>query len=255
MVNMFSLHETISTLAAFVLITILKLDQKVQKRSCYKMLKTITSWYHGPATSVAVPEKKAILADREPYQFPPMKLGTSSQMTMGLRRLVQEDWLTIDDNYMVEHDLRASQLADKRPSVLQCRPGSETACQEVLTLVSTFLLARYPKMFRTSGVGNGKHIHNLKTGEMFPLVNNPQPLETAARLAMEDFNVLIKDPESGQYRLQASATLFPAGWKLEERIGWTISELHNPVPQWKAKLGHSVDRYVVQGTFIEISGG
>lgn len=38
----------------------------------------------------------------------------------------------------------------------------------------------------------------------------------------------------------ASATLFPAGWVLKERIGWRVTELHHPVPQWDNKLSASV---------------
>jgi hypothetical protein len=69
------------------------------------------------------------------------------------------------------------------------------------------------------------------------------PLEIAARLAQEDFNILIKDG-NGEHRLMASATLFPAGWRLPERIGWTITQLHAPVPGFKEKLTQHVDHYL-----------
>jgi hypothetical protein len=60
---------------------------------------------------------------------------------------------------------------------------------------------------------------------------------------MEDFNILLKNQETGEYELKASATLFPAGWKLQERIGTSMANLHKPVPGWKEKLGGSVNRY------------
>ena len=68
-------------------------------------------------------------------------------------------------------------------------------------------------------------------------------METAARLAMEDFNILVKDLEMGEYLLMASATLFPAGWQLQERIGTSMANLHSPVPGWQEKLGGTVNRY------------
>lgn len=40
----------------------------------------------------------------------------------------------------------------------------------------------------------------------------------------------------------ASASLFPVGWRVQDRIGWTISRLHGPVPQWREKIGHSVNK-------------
>jgi Protein of unknown function (DUF3445) len=160
---------------------------------------------------------------------------------MGLKRLDQANWLTIDSSYLEEHRVRSSLLTHDISSVLRCLPGSEAACQEVLAVVTNFLTTRFPDSFVFSGHGSHRQIHNLLSGEFFMLQDNPRPLETAARLAMEDFNILMRDDE-GKYRLQASATLFPAGWRLEERIGGTLVDLHGPVPGWKENLGCSVDR-------------
>jgi hypothetical protein len=184
----------------------------------------------------------------QPYKLPPLKQGASTQMNMGLRKFESFNWLTIDEHYLPEHNIRSRLLSDNISSVLQCLPGSELACQEVLTMVASFLTSRYPYMFMFSGSGRRKLIHNLQTGESFLVVDNPRPLETAARLAMEDFNLLVKDPSNQEYRLQASATLFPAGWRLEDRIGYTLTELHCPVPAWKDKLGPHVNRYEIHYT-------
>lgn len=184
----------------------------------------------------------AQVVDDKPYKLPPLKRGASTHMNMGLRKFESLNWLTIDEYYLSEHNIRSRLLSDHLSSVLQCLPGSESACHEVLSAVTSFLTSRYPYMFRFTGSGRRKMIQNLQTGESFPVENNPRPLETAARLAMEDFNLLIKDPINGEYRLQASATLFPAGWKLEDRIGYTLTELHCPVPAWKDKLGSHVNR-------------
>jgi hypothetical protein len=191
-----------------------------------------SSFHHGHAT-----HKRA-------YRFPPLKCGASTHMTMGLRWLDSSNWLTVDEDYLPYHKLRSQLLSNHGPSVLQCLPNSELACREALSVVSSFLASRYPSTFKFSRSGSGRHIHNMKTGESFPIEENSCPLETAARLAMEDFNLLIKD-SNGDYRLQASATLFPAGWKLEDRIGYTLADLHGPVPGWKDKLSSPVNRYVL----------
>lgn len=182
------------------------------------------------------------------FKLPPLRPTTSTLMTMGLRRLDHANWLTIDDDYMTFHRIRNRLLANYKSSVASSLPPSLAACQEVLSLVSEFLATRYPKDFEIYTKGSCPFIFNRQTGESFPLSSNLSPLETAARLAMEDFNILIKDDE-GIWRLQASATLFPAGWKLEERIGGTLDNLHGPVPKWSEKLGPPVSRYVAF-TFI-----
>lgn len=41
----------------------------------------------------------------------------------------------------------------------------------------------------------------------------------------------------------ASATLFPVGWAVEDRIGWSVSALHESVPRWQENLGLPVELY------------
>lgn len=36
----------------------------------------------------------------------------------------------------------------------------------------------------------------------------------------------------------------PAGWYLEERIGWPLWKIHSPVPLWQEKLKKSVEKWV-----------
>ena len=200
----------------------------------------------------AVPDTEIELSqDFKPYQFPPLRERTSTKMAMGLKRLDESNWLTLDSNYLPEHFLRCSLLCTKKSQVIQCLPGSEAACYEVLSLVTAFLSSRFPQHFEIATISSGPAVLNHLTNEIFPIgqQNCPNPLEVTAKLSMEDFNVLMKNPETGEYHLQASATLFPAGWKLQERIGTTMANLHRPVPGWKEKLGGSVNRYV-PNTFV-----
>lgn len=43
---------------------------------------------------------------------------------------------------------------------------------------------------------------------------------------------------------QASFTFAPAGWYIQERIGWPLWKIHAPVPLWNEKLRKSMQRYV-----------
>ncbi|RDL41788.1 Uncharacterized protein BP5553_01767 [Venustampulla echinocandica] len=188
--------------------------------------------------------KETLLKDTPPYIFPPIRPRTALRTSMGLRRLEVSNWLTIDKNYNPEHGLRVNLLSSHKPQVIQCLPGSEEACHEVLSLVVDFLTSRFPQHFTVTNTSEGRRIYNSLTNETFVIGQAcPNPLEVAARLAMEDFTVLMKDANTGEYRLQASATLFPAGWKLQERIGMSMAKLHGPVPKWKEQLSGHVNRY------------
>jgi hypothetical protein len=181
------------------------------------------------------------------YQFPSLREKTSTRMAMGLKRLDESNWLTLDSKYLPEHTIRCNLLNSlSRPDVIQCLPGSEEACHEVLETVTTFLTSRFPQHFSIAGTPSEQKIHSHLTKETYLIGPKcPNPLELAAKLSMEDFNVLTKHPKTGEYHLQASATLFPAGWKLQERIGTTMANLHGLVPQWKEKLGRHVNRYII----------
>lgn len=179
------------------------------------------------------------LKDIAPYKLPPLRMERSQQMAMGFKLLDNSNWLTIDSNYLHEHLIRRNSLRDCYSNVIQCLPGSEQACQETLDLVVNFLTARYKHYFTVKE----SQIRNHLTNETHLVGTQcPHPLEIAARLAMEDFNIMMKNSESGEYRLQASATLFPAGWQLQERIGTSIANVHSPVPGWKERLNENVTR-------------
>lgn len=185
-------------------------------------------------------------SDVKPYQIPALKVLTTRKVGLGLKRLEHSNWLTVDDKYLLEHNLRIQLLSTCRSNVIECLPPSLPACYEVLDLAVSFLTTRYPTQFSVSKSASGPIVENHLTGESFPIGAHPHcrnPLEIAALLAMEDFNVLIKDPVTGEYNLMASATLFPAGWKLQERIGTSLASLHAPVPGWNEKLGGHVNRY------------
>ncbi|TGO58305.1 hypothetical protein BOTNAR_0183g00150 [Botryotinia narcissicola] len=196
-----------------------------------------------PSTSLPTPPKTQLGPQKPTYVLPPLKPTSPHPTSMGLKRLDKSNWLTIDSTYLPEHELRASLLETHGPCVLQVLPPADPATHELLKMVIEFLLDRYPNDF---SLVDDNTILNKLTGEQSIIGSKcKNPLETAARLCMEDFNLLLQDPseEDGEWKLMASATLFPAGWKLQERIGSSMAVLHKPVPGWKEKLGKSVNRY------------
>lgn len=41
---------------------------------------------------------------------------------------------------------------------------------------------------------------------------------------------------------KASATLFPVGWSVQDRAGWSLARLHSMIPSWQEKVGTLVER-------------
>jgi hypothetical protein len=201
------------------------------------------------------------LTKLEPYPLRPIEGKGAYRMNMGLRRLDFQNWLTIDKNYLQEHHVRSELLASEKGRVMRCLAGSEAACAEVLEVVVEHLTKHYPSAFQISRRNGKPTICITATGETFQVASpygGLSPLEIAARLTMEDLSVLINHRKGAEYFLYASltsylfarspssraasATMFPVGWNIGQRIGWPLSKLHSPVPTWKASIGGTVNQ-------------
>ena len=141
------------------------------------------------------------LATTQPYPYRPWKAG-KYHMTMGLRKMPEEDWLVLDNLYEQEQELRGHLLACNRNGVMQILPGSEEACEETLECVVKFLTKRYPSHFRHPK-GDTNYIYNVITNKTFRIAAPLEqcPLEVAAQLAMEDINLLIQGEGETEYYL------------------------------------------------------
>lgn len=83
-------------------------------------------------------------------------------------------------------------------------------------------------------------ITNLATNESFNIVQRPlpeDPMTTSARLIQDDLALMIERPD-GDYYLLAGAILLPGFWRLQDKFGMRLSEIHTSgdVPQYKEKL-------------------
>ncbi|OJJ50073.1 hypothetical protein ASPZODRAFT_1100493 [Penicilliopsis zonata CBS 506.65] len=178
-----------------------------------------------------------------PYPTQPIRGRERYRVMMDIRRLDVANWLTVDQNYLAEHAIRSQLLAQEKSKVLQCLPESLDGCYEALEEVVDFLNHRFGQVFVTTG--EKQTIHNTITGETFSYgpENKANALEVAVRLTMEDLSILMTN-EDGEYYLAASASLFPVGWTVDERIGWTIARLHSPVPLWQQQVANSVSKFL-----------
>lgn len=138
-----------------------------------------------------------------PCPVEPIKGREKYRVTMDVRKMKMENWLTVDGNYMAEHYVRRQLLAHEKSRVLQCLPESYGACLEMLEEVTEFLCQRFPGMFEKTEGAKGSIVGNKMTGETFVFGtghDDLHPLETAARLTMEDLSILMKNAD-GEYYL------------------------------------------------------
>ncbi|TIA46500.1 hypothetical protein D6C79_05153, partial [Aureobasidium pullulans] len=171
-------------------------------------------------------------------------------VTMGIKNTAIENWIEVDDTYLEKLTLKRELFEKHGDVTTQTLPGCEEAAFEGLHLLADYLPRRYPSMFRQSGENN---IENMVTKETWDLARNAStwqryhPLEVMGLLASEDFFLLQTDSQTGVSSLKAGAVCFPAGWKIQDRIGHSLWQIHaGKVPQYESKLAKSMDRFFVR---------
>jgi alpha-1,2-mannosyltransferase len=102
--------------------------------------------------------------------------------------------------------------------------------------LSSYLPERYPTLYKRTDVG----IANLATGESFDIRKThlrEDPMQTCARLVQDDLALMLERPD-GQYYFLAGSILLAGFWRLEDKFGMPLSEIHTSgdVPQFREKL-------------------
>ncbi|SMQ51636.1 unnamed protein product [Zymoseptoria tritici ST99CH_3D7] len=211
------------------------------------------------------------LTTTTPLPYRPFRHGPY-HITMGLRTMQWDDWIELDNEYLKFHTLKAQRIASRGAKCCRTDPEPRVVdgAVELLEELASYLPDRYPSLFRRTEVG----IDNLATGECFDIrkdhltVNGiaEDPMQLCARLVQDDLAIMF-EREDGQYYLLAGAILLAGFWRLEDKFGMPLSNIHTSggVPGYKKKLEkgmmnffHRVqpDRPVVRNNyFIQVDDG
>ena len=166
----------------------------------------------------------------------PFEVGPH-RMVMGLVARPPDELIELDERYLEEMAERRALLASRHGDVFAARPGSEGARREALNRIAALLPARFPLWFKRCG----PLLRNLLTEEAWDLAQPPcDPLELAGRLVQEDL-CLIETRDAGPV-LQAAVLCAPSRWRLHEKIGRPLADIHERVPLYADHLSAPVDR-------------
>lgn len=142
------------------------------------------------------------------------------RMTLGLRRLDVGAWLDVGDDLdeVLAHKRRL--LDSDHDEVVAVTPQGRAGSVETLQLVSDWLRQHH----RDRPSGSDPSLH---------------PVDAAGRLVAEDICVLSRDTTA--WRLTAASVCSPSRWRLREKIGRTVAEIHAPVPDYAGWYSDAVD--------------
>ena len=148
--------------------------------------------------------------------------GSSRLFQIGLKTLDLNEWVDADDRLREYLDEKTRLWATHPDEVFVAEAGTEDAQAEVLELLLEHLVDRYPEIYRRDG--NAIDV----AGRTVALDAAEPPLRVAARLVQEDL-VIMRKGEAG-WRLAAGSLSFPSSWRLREKFGRPMHEVHAPVP-------------------------
>jgi hypothetical protein len=158
-------------------------------------------------------------------------------MAMGLVAAPEPEWFEIDSRYPAEIAERHRLLAERHAEVFGAEPGSEPARAETLTMIIEHLTRVHPDWFEKDDVT----IRNRLSGEHWDIPAH-DPLELSGRLLQEDLCLIEASPDGP--RLTAAVLCFPSRWRLHEKLGRPLAEVHARVPFYGERLARPVDRFM-----------
>ena len=160
------------------------------------------------------------------------------RLSMGIVALDLDEWLQPDEYFYRELLEKEALLASQNNEVFQSMEGSQLAQQEVLDLIIDYMNRFHSELLRIDGDkifvdGIKRNFSRKEFTEM--------PLDLAGRLVQEDLCLMA--PGDTGYTLEAASLCFPSRWRLIDKIGKRMVDIHSPVPDYENKLARPVDRF------------
>lgn len=147
--------------------------------------------------------------------------GSARLFQIGLKPLDPAEWIDVDDGLAAYLDEKDRLIAAEPGEVFVAEAATEPAQAEVLRMLARHLPARFPDRYRRDGDAIEVAARRIDLGDHPPLL-------TAARLVQEDLILLQRD--AGGWRLTAGVVCFPSSWRVRDKFGRPVEEIHAPVP-------------------------
>lgn len=172
-----------------------------------------------------------ILQDRLPEL---VWMAPASARLPGIQPVAGEDWLRRDEAFAPQMALRDRLIADRPGAVHALLPRARAAAGELYDMILTRLAADPGYAAVPGGL-------RRPDGVAVPL-DAGAPLRTLGRLVQPDLCLLQPGPTGGEAVLTGAILCFPAGWRLDQKIGRPMTAIHGPVPDYDPDLAARVQR-------------
>lgn len=147
-------------------------------------------------------------------------------------------WIELEQNYFRRIEQRLDLWKQHGERVMFEAPGSELAARELMEMVLQFVTIRYPQYFQLEDDNKVLQNRLLNTTTV---IDSMKPLEVLMHNVPEDFAVMLRNEEDGNYYLRAGVVCSSVGWNIGSHKNKILRRIHDHVPLWE-KMALSVDR-------------
>lgn len=140
-------------------------------------------------------------------------------------------WLRVDEAYGAQMARRIALIEGQADEVLYLEPAAVPAAQELLDVA---LEASADLGFARDG-----DVVTCPDGRKVDVSSTP-PLEALGRLFQNDF--VLMEQRGDQHVLTGAVLCFPASWRLSDKAGRPLTDIHIPVKEYTEDLARRVQR-------------
>ena len=151
--------------------------------------------------------------------------GSAKPFTIGLKPLDLSTWIELDHTYDAQMREKRRLFTSHLDDVFVEEPDTLQAQNEVFSLVRQHVCARFPERFVQTCKGIAIKGHPALDND---LIAKLPALHAASLLVQEDLILMRKGVDG--WRLAAGALCFPSSWRLRDKFGRPLQDIHAPVP-------------------------
>jgi alpha-1,2-mannosyltransferase len=150
---------------------------------------------------------------------------------MGLRAMNWDDWIELDNQYPRFHADKKRRIEERGSKCFYTDPCPQVfdGAVELLEELCSYLPQRYPSLFVKTEHG----MKNIVMDEEFDIRSHiltmngtkEDPMQMAARMVQDDLCIMF-EKEDGQMYLLAGAVLLAGFWRLQDKLGMSLDEIH-----------------------------
>jgi Haem-dependent oxidative N-demethylase, alpha subunit-like len=175
-----------------------------------------------------------IHSNRQPRYLP--HLAHPEVLQMGLAPLAGANWIETDDDLAHYHRHKLSQRERLRECVYRAAPSSLPAQRELAEALLYHLCEQQGELY---------HLHDgvlyCAAGDFALPCETEEPLWNSSLSVADD--LVLMEQHAGAYRLSAASLCSPSHWRLEEKFGRPLREIHDPIPGFHQALTPRIDRF------------